>query len=86
MLYLIYKIKTEVRQVKNLEYIKKNNWDDNKEAVLNFAVACYETNTIEELKKDLEPDETDMKEWGIDADQWRLAIECALGELESEEE
>jgi len=72
--------------MKTIETIKKECWDHNKEAVLNFAVACHDTNSVEELKGALQgtPDKTDMDEWGIDETQWRLAIGCALGELLSE--
>lgn len=46
-----------------------------------FAEACYDQNSIAELQACLnatEPDVTDMKNWGITADQWKEAITAAL--------
>ncbi|OEY66788.1 hypothetical protein [Marinobacter sp. X15-166B] len=50
-----------------------------------FAVACYDMNTIEELTN-VEPDEIDMKQWGITADQWREAVEAARTDLISKQD
>lgn len=48
-----------------------------------FAAACYDMNTIRELQDALQgdADETDMKNWGIGADEWREQIELALRAL-----
>ena len=47
-----------------------------------FAEACYDMNSIDELIDALkqEPDESDMKTWGLSADEWRENIEIALKE------
>ena len=48
----------------------------------NFAVACYDQNTVAELKESLEQeaDKIDMSEWGITEEEWRDAISAALKE------
>ena len=53
-----------------------------------FAAACYDMNSINELTEALagEPDETDMSEWGITAEEWREQIAIALTELKDEKE
>ena len=53
-----------------------------------FAEACYDMNTIEELEDALKgaADETDMKTWGITADEWRDQIELALAEKRADAE
>lgn len=45
-----------------------------------FAHACYDQNSIEELEVALagEPDEGDMRAWGLTSDEWREQIETAL--------
>ena len=52
-----------------------------------FAEACYDTNTIQELKDSLKgpADKTDCKTWGISAGEWRRQINIALEELKSDE-
>ena len=48
-----------------------------------FAVACYSTNSTEELKwalGDGYADRTDMEGWGLTAAQWREAIAAALAD------
>jgi hypothetical protein len=60
------------------DYIRKyNRPQDN-----NFAVACYNMNSIQELEEALseEPDATDMKNWNIGPTEWRDAITAALNE------
>lgn len=46
----------------------------------NFAVACYNTNSIKELRDAVTatPDESDMAEWEIGPDEWRDGILAAL--------
>jgi hypothetical protein len=57
----------------------------------NFAVACYEGNSIEELREALrnDADPVDCDQWGISPEEWTNAIEAALNErladLEREE-
>lgn len=48
-----------------------------------FAEACVNQNTLEELITALcnEPDETDLKNWGIDAKKWEDQIKAAIAEL-----
>ncbi len=50
----------------------------------NFAVACYNQNSKQELLAALTeaPDQGDMKTWGISEDEWRDAIGAALREME----
>ena len=62
---------------------KKYGWGvDN-----NFAAACYNQNTIEELNEARDQasrgivDRADIREWGITPDQWVECVEFALGEL-----
>jgi hypothetical protein len=45
-----------------------------------FMRACYEINSISELKEALKgpADKTDMKEWGITSNEWYQAIDVAL--------
>ena len=45
-----------------------------------FAAACYDTNTISELRAALdgEADPIDMREWSLSADEWREQVETAL--------
>ena len=46
-----------------------------------FAEACYDQNSIVELREALampEADATDCEVWEITADEWRAAIEEAL--------
>ena len=51
-----------------------------------FAAACYDMNTIADLRAMLagEPDETDMQTWGITADQWRDEIKLAIAVMEED--
>lgn len=51
----------------------------------NFAVACYNQNSKQELLESLgSPEQGDMNVWGISADEWRDAIRAALQEMEEE--
>lgn len=52
-----------------------------------FAAACYDMNGVEDLKHSLElgPDATDMREWGLTAEEWREQIELAIEALEADE-
>lgn len=46
-----------------------------------FAAACFNDNTIAELRASLQSrsaDKTDCETWKITATHWRGAIECAL--------
>jgi len=46
-----------------------------------FAEACYNTNSITELRDALQSgwiDATDCKTWGISADEWRACIAQAI--------
>lgn len=50
-------------------------------ALVGFAEACYNQNSVDELRACLlgkEADLTDCKEWGISATEWREAIQKAL--------
>jgi len=59
-------------------YAKK--WD--REEDNNFAVACYDMNSVAELRASGELDEADMANWGIsDPEEWREAIAAALIDL-----
>lgn len=51
-----------------------------------FAAACYNQNTIEELKEGLSgpADQADMKAWGLTADEWRQQIQMAINQLQIE--
>ena len=53
-----------------------------------FAEACYNQNTIKELKeaRKEEADETDMKEWGLNETEWREQIELAIAAMEEDEQ
>ncbi len=46
----------------------------------NFAAACYDQNSIEELEDALqhEPDIYDMKEWGLSESEWVAQIKLAI--------
>ncbi|MCE2029308.1 hypothetical protein [Sessilibacter corallicola] len=51
--------------------------------VKEFATACFDMNSIEELEAPHAPenaDESDCAEWGITAEEWSQAIEAALNE------
>lgn len=58
--------------------------EENKDKVKDFAEACYDQNSLKELKEALtgEADETDMKTWGLTEAQWREAIEVAIIAME----
>mgnify|MGYP001469338105 CR=1 FL=1 len=45
-----------------------------------FAAACYDQNTVDELRAALagDPDTIDMATWGLSADEWREEIRKAL--------
>lgn len=43
-----------------------------------FAVACYDQNSIMELWAATEPDATDLTTWSITPQQWKEAIAAAL--------
>lgn len=47
-----------------------------------FAAACYDQNTVEELMEALSngPDEQDMRDWSLTADEWRAQVALALAE------
>lgn len=51
--------------------------------VKEFAIACYDGNSVEELKSALSvnADENDCAEWNISAAQWKVAVEAALAEM-----
>ena len=51
-----------------------------------FAEACYDQNSIASLEEALagEADQTDMKQWGLTADECKEQIKLALNELKSE--
>lgn len=53
-----------------------------------FAEACYEMNSIEELKEALtrKPDAADMKQWNLTEGEYRENIELAIKALEEDEE
>ena len=56
-------------------YADKYNRDHNN----NFAVACYDMNSLDELVAATgTPDEDDCREWGISGDEWRAAIDAAI--------
>jgi hypothetical protein len=62
------------------EYEQKYNREERN----NFASACYNDNSVDELLDalvpDVQADETDCKEWGISAEEWRDAISAACEE------
>lgn len=66
--------------MKNInEYAKKWNRDPHN----NFAVACFDMNSIDELQAPHAPidaDETDCQNWGITPEEWSDAVEAALNE------
>ncbi|WP_374534417.1 hypothetical protein [Phenylobacterium sp.] len=45
-----------------------------------FAAACYDQNSVAELERALidGPDQYDMNEWGLSADEWTAQINLAL--------
>lgn len=51
-----------------------------------FAEACYDTNTLAELRDATEPDAGDLETWTITEDQWREAVAAALAEIEGDRE
>ena len=60
-------------------YVEKWNRDKHN----NFAVACYDMNSLSELQESHTPndaDESDMRTWGITAEEWSDALEAALNE------
>nr|WP_289073733.1 hypothetical protein [uncultured Halomonas sp.] len=50
-----------------------------------FAEACYDTNDLKELDSSV-PDEVDMKQWGITAEQWSEAVAAARTDLKADSE
>ena len=48
-----------------------------------FAIACYNYNSLDELKEAASSDAgaTDCRVWGINEQQWRSAIEAALSDM-----
>lgn len=51
-----------------------------------FAEACYDGNTIEQLEDTtFSPDEFDMKDWGLTAEQWHEAVNAALADLKADQ-
>lgn len=63
------------------EYSKK--W--NRDADNNFAVACYNDCSVDQLVNAIEPDQGDMNTWDISPDEWRAAVDAALTEKLSED-
>ena len=51
-----------------------------------FAEACYDTNSIYELRQALlsAADENDMESWGLSESEWYSQIQLALNELINE--
>jgi hypothetical protein len=45
-----------------------------------FAAACYDDNTIEELREFTDVDITDCQTWGISEAEWRDSIQAALND------
>ena len=70
--------KEKIKKMKFEEYERKYG----REIDNNFATACYEDNSIDELHEALteEPDEYDCREWGITPEEWTDAIQTALTE------
>lgn len=62
------------------QYAEK--WDRDPDS--NFAVACYDQNSLAELREALHQrgaDRVDMRTWGLTrAAEWREALQAALGE------
>ena len=60
--------------------MKIENLDGN---VKDFAIACYENNSLAELET-ITPtsvaDETDCKEWDLTQEEWRIAVASAYSE------
>ncbi|MBA7533682.1 hypothetical protein ES705_25925 [subsurface metagenome] len=49
----------------------------------NFAVACFDTNSVAELQDSHDPrdaDPIDLRAWHINADEWADAVQAALEE------
>ena len=62
--------------------IKEYETKYNRESGNNFAVACYDQNTKQELMESLDaPDQGDMDSWDLSEDEWRDAIRAALEEM-----
>lgn len=60
------------------------NIDKLKGQAKEFAIACYDTNTLDELSGALrsdKADKTDMQEWSINEQEWREAITAAFWDL-----
>ena len=53
-----------------------------------FAESCYNMNSINELENALTqgPDEADMEEWNLTAEEWREQVELALTEKRTDKE
>lgn len=51
-----------------------------------FSEACYDCCSTVELKDAGPADPTDMKVWGITAEQWREAVDTARREREADKE
>ena len=50
-----------------------------------FAAACYDMNSIEELEAALiNPDKADMREWGLTKSEYKEQIIIAIEELKSD--
>jgi len=52
-----------------------------------FAAACYDQNSIEELKQALRhgPDTTDMITWGLSPEEWTAEIKLALAAKQNDQ-
>ena len=68
-------------QIKDLKHLTSNT------NVINFAIACYQKYTIDELESvltDTATCEADCAAWKIKPEQWMLAIGTALDELRTD--
>ena len=65
-----------------MDSIKKYAAQYARDAENNFAVACHDQNSTQELLDSLDalPDPSDEKSWGLVAGEWRAAIVAALRE------
>lgn len=52
----------------------------NRNPLNNFAVACYDCNTLEELQDTAYVDKTDCKTWDLCEREWKEAIQAAIDE------
>jgi hypothetical protein len=73
--------------IDTIKEISGLTWMDVSKLAVNFAICCFEDNTLEELNEDHRPcmaDITDLSNWGITQEEWSWAIETARVARESD--